>query len=303
MPKLKLVVNEDEIDIRADQYLASNLPLSRSQIQKLIKENKITLNNDKLVSKVKTKFNDIFDIEYEEKTLTDIKPENIPLNVIYEDEYLIVVNKEKGMVVHPAPGNYEGTLVNALLYHCKELSDVNGYYRPGIVNRIDKDTSGLIVCAKDNKTHESLSNQLADKTCFRKYYALVNGVIENDEGMIDAPIGRDQRDRQKMCVTDINSKEAITLFNVIERFMDATLLDVELKTGRTHQIRVHMRYINHPIINDKKYGKRIIDDNGQMLHAYYLSFIHPHTNEIVEFKTDIPDYMNDYFKVLRNEIK
>ena len=299
MPKIKLVVSEEEANQRADLYLTNNLPLSRSQIQKLIKSNNILLNNKELVAKELVKADDIFEVEYEDKTLTDILPQDIAINIIYEDEDIIVVNKDRGMVVHPAPGNHDGTLVNALLFHCKELSDVNGFYRPGIVHRIDKNTSGLLVCAKNNIAHEKLSLQLADKSCFRKYYALVEGVIENDEGEINAPIGRDLKDRQKMTVIDINSKEAITYFKVIDRFMDLTLLDVELKTGRTHQIRVHMKYINHPVFNDNKYGKIKINDSGQYLHAYYLSFIHPRTNERLEFETEMPYYMKEYLESLR----
>ena len=216
------------------------------------------------------------------------------MDIVYEDEDLIVINKPKGLVVHPAVGNPDGTIVNALLYHCKELSDINGYYRPGIVHRIDKDTSGLLVCAKNNEAHNFLSEQLKDKTCYRKYYAIVNGVIENNEGEINAPIGRSEKNRQQMCVTSKNSKDAITLFRVMERYNDSTLLDVELKTGRTHQIRVHMQYINHAVVNDSRYAKKVIDDSGQFLHAYFLSFIHPRTKERMEFKTRMPQYMRDY---------
>ena len=294
MPKINLVVDEDNTDIRLDAFLAANTPLSRSQIQKLIDSEKVLLNNNIPIKKIKTSFGDCISIEYEEKTLTNIEPEDIQLDVIYEDEDVIVINKPKDMVVHPAVGNYSGTVVNALLAHCKELSDINGYYRPGIVHRIDKDTSGLLVCAKNNSAHVFLSEQLKDKTCYRKYYALVSGVIQNNEGEINAPIGRSEKDRQMMTVTAKNSKEAITEFKVIERYGDSTLLDIELKTGRTHQIRVHMKYINHPVINDNKYNKKIIDDSGQFLHAYYLSFIHPKTKKRVEFKTEMPEYMKKY---------
>ena len=272
MPKINLIVDEENADIRLDSFLASNSPLSRSQIQKLILDNKVFLNGCIPNKKVKTEVDDEIEFEYEEKTLTDIVPQNIPLNIVYEDEDVIVINKPKDMVVHPAIGNSEGTIVNALLYHCKELSDVNGYYRPGIVHRIDKDTSGLLVCAKNNSAHVFLSEQLKDKTCYRKYYAIVNGVIENNEGCIDAPIGRSEKDRQMMTVTPKNSKKAITEFKVLERYADSTLLDVELKTGRTHQIRVHMSFINHPVLNDNRYNKKTIDKTGQYLHAYYLKY-------------------------------
>ena len=294
MPKIKLIVDEDNIGNRLDVFLAENTPLSRSYIQKLILNSKVLVNNSNTNKKYSTSLNDEIDIEYEDNTLTDLKPKEMKLDIVYEDDDLIVINKQKGLVVHPAPGNYDNTLVNGLLYHCKDLSDVNGYYRPGIVHRIDKDTSGLLVVCKNNDAHRKIAEQLQDKTCFRKYYALVDGVIENDEGEINAPIGRSQRDRQKMEVTDKNSKEAVTLFKVLQRLSNATLIDCELKTGRTHQIRVHMKFINHPVLNDSKYNKKVLDDKGQYLHAYYLSFIHPRTLERVEFKTDVPDYMKEY---------
>ena len=296
MPNIKLKVDEDNVNIRLDVFLAENTPLSRTAIQKLIDNGEVLLNGEKPVKKVKTELNDEVSFSYEEKVLTDIKPQDIKLDIVYEDEDLIVINKPKDMVVHPAVGNPDGTIVNALLYHCKELSDVNGYYRPGIVHRIDKDTSGLLVCAKNNEAHNFLSEQLKDKTCFRKYYAIVNGVIENNEGEINAPIGRSEKNRQMMAVTTKNSKEAITLFNVLERYNDSTLLNVELKTGRTHQIRVHMAFINHSVVNDNRYGKKIIDNTGQYLHAYYLSFIHPRTKERVSFKVDMPEYMKEYIR-------
>lgn len=296
MPNIDLYVDEENTDLRLDVFLAENTPLSRSAIQKLISDEKVFLNGSLPTKKVKTQPGDHVCFSYEEKTLTDILPEDIPLDVVYEDEDLIVINKPKDMVVHPAVGNESGTLVNALLYHCKELSDVNGYYRPGIVHRIDKDTSGLLVCAKNNKTHALLSEQLKDKTCFRRYYAIVNGVIQNDEGEIDAPIGRSEKNRQIMAVTPKNSRNALTLFHVLERYDDSTLLDVELKTGRTHQIRVHMQFIHHSVVNDRKYGGKYIDETGQFLHAYYLSFVHPSTGERMEFKVDMPEYMKTYIR-------
>ena len=294
MPDIRLVVDEDNVDLRLDAYLAQNAPISRSQIQKLIEDGKVLLNGFIPVKKIKTELNDVVEFSYEEKTLTDIMPQDIPLDIVYEDEDLIVVNKPKNMVVHPAVGNYDGTLVNALLFHCKELSDVNGYYRPGIVHRIDKDTSGLIVCAKNNNAHAFLSEQLKDKTCYRKYYGIVSGVIGNGGGQIDAPIGRSEKDRQMMTVTMKNSKEAITDFKVLERYDDSTLVECELKTGRTHQIRVHMKFINHPVMNDSKYGRKKLDETGQYLHAYFLSFIHPKTMERMQFTSDMPEYMKNY---------
>ena len=296
MPKIKLLVDEDNTGIRLDSYLAENTPLSRTAIQKLIENGEVLLNGEIPNKKIKTELNDVIEFSYEEKTLTDLKPQDIPLDIVYEDPDVIVINKPKGIVVHPAVGNPDGTIVNALLFHCKELSDVNGFYRPGIVHRIDKDTSGLLVCAKNNEAHNCLSAQLKDNTCFRKYYAIVNGVIENNEGEINAPIGRSEKNRQQMCVTAKNSKEAVTLFRVLERYADSTLLDVELKTGRTHQIRVHMQYINHAVVNDSRYAKKVLDESGQYLHAYYLSFIHPRSRERVEFTTAMPDYMIEYIK-------
>ena len=294
MPNINLIVDEDNVDVRLDSFISENTILSRSQIQKLIEDGSVLLNGEKTNKKIKTKINDVVEFDYEDKVLTNIEPENIQLDILYEDEDLIVINKPKNIVVHPAVGNTNGTVVNALLYHCKELSDINGYYRPGIVHRIDKDTSGLLVCAKNNTAHRLLSEQLKDKTCYRKYYAIVNGVIDNNEGEINAPIGRSENNRQMMCVTPKNSKEAVTLFKVLERYDNSTLLDVELKTGRTHQIRVHMKYINHSVFNDNKYSKKVIDDSGQYLHAYFLSFIHPKTNERMNFETPMPDYMKNY---------
>lgn len=296
MPKLELLANNIEPKTRIDAYLAENTPLSRSNIQKLIKDQKILVNGETISNSYKVKEDDEIIVEYEDATLTDLKPADIPIDIIYEDDDVIVVNKQKGLVVHPAPGNYDNTLVNALLFNCKDLSNVNGFFRPGIVHRIDKDTSGLLVIAKNNEAHNYLAEQLKDKTCFRKYYCLVKGTIENNEGEINAPIGRNPKDRQKMCVTDKNAKNAITEFKVLDRLSDSTLLDVNLLTGRTHQIRVHMSFIHHPVLNDSKYGGPYIDETGQYLHAYYLSFIHPSTKQRVEFKTDMPLYMKEYIK-------
>ena len=296
MPRIEIIVDEENIDRRLDAFLGEMAPISRSQIQKLINNNEVFLNDEICNNKkTKTELNDHIVFEYTEQTLTDIKPQDIALDIVYEDEDVIVINKPKGLVVHPAPGNPDGTIVNALLYHCKELSSINGYFRPGIVHRIDKNTSGLLVCAKNNFAHAFLADQLKDKTCYRKYYAIVNGVIENTEGEINAPIGRSEKDRQKMTVTDKNSKEAITKFTVLERYSDSSLLDVELLTGRTHQIRVHMSFIGHSVVNDPKYSnKKLIDESGQYLHAYFLSFVHPKTKQRLSFTVDMPQYMKDY---------
>ena len=297
MKKYELIVEEEYQNERIDKYISDVLAdFSRSYIQKLISDDNVLLNEKKVKASSKVAEGDNVTVFTPDNIIPDIIPENIPLDILYEDKDVIVVNKPKDMVVHPAVGNYSGTVVNALLAHCKELSDVNGYYRPGIVHRIDKDTSGLLVCAKNNVAHAFLSDQLKDKTCFRKYYALVSGVIENNEGEINAPIGRSEKDRQMMTVTPKNSKEAITEFKVLERYDNSTLIECELKTGRTHQIRVHMKYINHSVFNDNKYSKKVIDETGQYLHAYYLSFIHPKTKKRVEFTTEMPEYMKEYIK-------
>ena len=236
MPKLNLIV-DDNYNVRLDAYLADNTPLSRSNIQKLIKEEKILVNNKVTSNSYKVKMNDDISVEYEETVLTDLKPADIPIDIVYEDEDIIVINKQKGLVVHPAPGNYDNTLVNALLFNCKDLSDVNGLFRPGIVHRIDKDTSGLLVVAKNNETHNFLSEQLKDKTCYLKYYAIVKGTIENNKGEINAPIGRNPKDRQKMCVTANNSKEAITEFEVMKRFLKQGFCSQEIIIKEQHNCR------------------------------------------------------------------
>ena len=296
MPQIELIVDEENTDVRLDVYLAENTPLSRTAIQKLIENGQLFLNGEVPNKKTKTQLNDHVSFCYEEKTLTDILPQDIPLNIVYEDEDLIVINKPKGIVVHPAVGNPDGTIVNALLYHCKELSDVNGYYRPGIVHRIDKDTSGLLVCAKNNETHSNLSEQLKDKTCFRKYYAIVSGVIENNEGEIDAPIGRSEKNRQNMCVTPKNSRPALTLFRVLERYDDSCLLDVELKTGRTHQIRVHLSSIGYPILNDGLYGVNSDLCVRMGLFAQSVDLYHPSKEENMYIEAELPNDLNRLYQ-------
>ena len=295
MQTINITVQDLEKNQRIDLFLVDQLDLTRSHIQKMVDNGEILVNGEKTVSRYKVSNGEKITVYYEDAREIDLRPIKMDLDVVYEDEDLIVINKPKGLVVHPGHGNYDYTLVHGLLEHCKDLSGINGELRPGIVHRIDKDTSGLLVCAKNDKTHVALSAQLQDKTCFRKYYALASGVFEHSKGVIDAPIGRDPKDRQKMTVTDKNAKEAYTIFNVIKRFDDSTLVELELKTGRTHQIRVHLKYIHHPVLNDPKYSNRkLIDNSGQYLHAYYLSFIHPTTNERMEFTTEMPDYMKEY---------
>lgn len=282
-------IKVEESGKRIDQYLISVLNVSRSKVQKMLEQDLVLVNGKKVKRSYIVKVEDIIEVgNYQEEEMS-VEPENIPLDIIYEDDDVIVVNKPNGMVVHPGNGNTHGTLVNALLYHSKELSDINGEFRPGIVHRIDAFTTGLLMVAKNNKAHEFLAHQLEEKTTYRKYYALVWGVIPNDTGTINAPIGRDLKDRKKMAVTSINSKKAVTHFRVLERFSKVTLIELQLETGRTHQIRVHMNYIGYPVVNDPVYGKKpLIDESGQCLHAKELGFVHPKTREYMEFTSELP---------------
>jgi len=275
--------------IRIDACLIEVLEISRSKVQKMIKDKAILVNDNIVKNSYQVKINDEIKILPYEEEETKIEAENIEIEIVYEDEDVVVVNKPNKMVVHPAIGNKKGTLVNALLYHFKNLSDINGETRPGIVHRIDAETTGLLMVAKNNKAHEILAKELETKKTYRKYIALVHGIIKHDTGTIDAPIGRDRNDRKKMTVTEINSKDAITHFKVLERYTDATLIELTLETGRTHQIRVHLNYIEHPVVNDAVYGRRRkIDDTGQCLHAKELGFIHPKTNEFMNFDSKLP---------------
>lgn len=288
----KLIV--DKGGIRIDAYLIEKLDYSRSKIQKLIKDETVTVNDVKVKNSYSLKQGDIISIGEVKSEELLIEAEDMDIDVVYEDADVIVINKENGIVVHPAVGNKNGTLVNGLLYHFKNLSNINGETRPGIVHRIDAYTTGLLMVAKNDKAHEFLAKQLEEKTTTRKYYALVWGVINNDTGTIDAPIGRDVNDRKKQAVTSINSKDSITHFKVLKRFKDVTLIELELETGRTHQIRVHMNYIGHPVVNDPVYGKRkLIDNTGQCLHAKTLGFVHPKTNEYMEFDSKLPESFNN----------
>lgn len=286
-----MIINVDDDNIRIDKYLIDKLSMSRSKLQKMINNGNVLVNGNPVKNSYIVKVDDEISIDENYDDEIKIVPENIPLDIIYEDEYLLVVNKPSGMVVHPAPGNYSGTLVNALMYHCNNLSKVNSEIRPGIVHRIDADTSGLLVIAKNDDVHNNLAEQIKNHTVVRKYIALVWGVINEDSATIDAPIGRDKNNRKKMCVTADNSKEAITHIRVLKRYNNATLIECKLETGRTHQIRVHMEYINHPVVNDPVYGnKKLLDsDFGQMLHAKTLGFIHPITNEYLEFNSNVPE--------------
>ena len=288
---------------RLDKFVKID-SLTRSAVQKLIEDGRVTVNGETARVSYKVCAGDVVEVsDFEPKEL-DVKPENIPLDIVYEDDELLVVNKGKNMVVHPAAGNYSGTLVNALLYHCKgNLSGINGVIRPGIVHRIDKDTSGLLLVAKTNRAHISLAEQIKEKSVKRRYICIANGVIETNRGVIDAPIGRHMSERKKMAVTSKNSKNAVTHFEVLERFCDYTYLTCRLETGRTHQIRVHLKYIGHPVLGDAVYGPKKNEFNltSQVLHAKMIGFVHPVTGDYMEFDSENPDYFNDIFNVLRNK--
>ena len=282
---MKYVVNID--DVRLDKYLVDNIDKSRSQILKMIKSGEVLVNGNSCKAGYSLKSGDVIEINHID-TDDSILPEQMDLDIVYEDEDVLVVNKANGVVVHPAPGNYHGTLVNGLM-HYTSLSSLNGEERPGIVHRIDAYTTGLLMVAKNNKAHAVLADELSKKKTYRKYVALVWGVINNDSGTIDAPIGRNLTDRKKMAVL-ASGKNAITHFKVLKRFNNATLIELQLETGRTHQIRVHMDYIGHPVVNDPVYGgRKLIDDTGQCLHAKELGFVHPTTHKFMKFDSDLPD--------------
>ena len=276
-----------EDNIRLDNFLCSNIDTSRSQITKMIKNHEVLVNGNDVKAGYMLKVGDEIVVNHEDESM-DVVAEKMDLDIVYEDDDVLVVNKANGIVVHPAPGNYTGTLVNGLLYH-SNLSDTNGEFRPGIVHRIDAYTTGLLMVAKNNKAHEILAKELSEKKTYRKYVALVWGVIKEDTGVIDAPIGRSDNDRKKQAINP-KGKEAITHFKVLKRFKKATLIELTLETGRTHQIRVHMDYIGHPVVNDPVYGRRkIIDNTGQCLHAKELGFVHPTTGKYMQFDSKLPD--------------
>ncbi|MDR6551399.1 RluA family pseudouridine synthase [Paenibacillus qinlingensis] len=287
---------------RIDKFITEALEedISRTLVQQWVKDGHVKVNGKVVKPNYKLSVQDVIALHIPEPQGVELAAENIPLNVVYEDSDVIVINKQRGLVVHPAPGHYSGTLVNALMYHCKDLSGINGELRPGIVHRIDKDTSGLIMSAKNDKAHASLAEQLKAHTVNRKYIALVHGYIQHDQGTIDAPIGRDSHDRKMYTVTDKNSKTAVTHFVVIERFGDFTLVELKLETGRTHQIRVHMKFIGHPLVGDPMYGKSkgmLMD--GQALHAAILGFKHPRTGEWMQFEAPIPPDMENLIQTIR----
>lgn len=287
---------------RLDKYLSDYYEdRTRSSIQKLIEQGNVLLNEKRLAKNYKLKKGDILQVQIPYPEELNVIAQNISLNIMYEDSDLLVVNKPKGMVVHPAPGNYDNTLVNALLYHCGDsLSGINGVVRPGIVHRIDKDTSGLLMVAKNDKAHLSLAEQIKDHSFLREYQAVVYAGPKEESGEIDLPIGRCKNDRKKMCITDQNSKQAVTYFEVLERFKGFSHMKFRLKTGRTHQIRVHMAYIGCPVAGDEVYGpKRVITSlHGQCLHAKKLGFIHPSTHEWMEFDSPLPEYFERFLRGL-----
>lgn len=302
--QISIEVADENVNLRIDKLLSDNLSnFTRSALTKLITEGNVTVNGKVISKNYKCRKDDVIEINVPDAKPLDVTAENIPLDIVYEDSDLLVVNKPKGMVVHPAAGNFEGTLVNALLYHCKDsLSGINGVIRPGIVHRIDKDTSGLLIVAKNDAAHLSLAQQIKEHSFHRAYQAVCYGNIKEDFGTVHQPIGRSTKDRKKMAVTDRNSKDAVTHFEVLHRFGNFTHIRCVLETGRTHQIRVHMAYVGHPIAGDAVYGpkKTITSLNGQCLHAGEIGFVHPKSGEYMEFRSDLPDYFTDFIKKIED---
>jgi 23S rRNA pseudouridine1911/1915/1917 synthase len=302
MERYTFITHQEDIGKRIDAYVTGELEeRSRSFIQKLIENKNILVNGKMIKSNYKLRVDDVVDIEIPDAEPLEITPENIPLDILYEDKDVIVVNKPQGMVVHPAPGHYSGTLVNALLGHCSDdLSGINGVMRPGIVHRIDKDTSGVLMVAKNDRAHQKLALQLKDHTITRKYNAIVFHNIKEETGTVDAPIGRHPVERKKMAVVSKNGKSAVTHFRVLEQFGQFAFIEAQLETGRTHQIRVHMKYIGHPLLGDFVYGPKSqpFGLNGQMLHARVLGFIHPSTDQYMEFEAPLPEYFMNILEKL-----
>lgn len=293
-------IGEDEE--RLDKWLSGAIPtLSRSYIQKCIKKGQVLVNDSPCKANYRLRVDDEVAFQIPEAVEPTVEAENIPLSVLYEDEDVLVVDKPKGMVVHPAPGHYSGTLVNAVLYHCKgHLSGINGVLRPGIVHRIDRDTTGSLIVCKNDLSHREIAGQLGAHSLNRSYRAIVHGTVKEEEGTICAPIGRDEKDRKRMAVNEKNGKEAVTHYRVLQRFRDFTYIECRLETGRTHQIRVHMTSIGHPLLGDEIYGPRktAFRLEGQTLHAYCLGFIHPVNREYIEVKAPLPAYFSHLLTVL-----
>lgn len=303
--KQEWAVDEADIGIRLDAVISSKLTeYTRSYVQKLIKDELVSVNQSIKKSNYKCKDGDMISVEIPPLKELDIQPEDIPLDIVYEDHDVIIVNKPKGLVVHPAAGHEGGTLVNALLYHCKDnLSGINGVLRPGIVHRIDRDTTGLLIICKNDSSHQCIANQLKVHSVTRKYYAIVMGNIKEDDGTVDAPIGRHSIERKKMAINHTNGKRAVTHYKVLERFGQYTLIECQLETGRTHQIRVHMASIHHPLLGDTVYGstKQPFTTDGQCLHAKIIGFIHPTTKEYMEFDSELPEYFVKLLNRFRNQ--
>lgn len=296
-------VDDDGVGTRVDRFLVDNMEgYTRSSLQRLLDEGNVLVGNSPVAKNYKCKQGDVISVSVPDAKPLDLEAQNIPLDIVYEDDDLLVVNKQKGMVVHPANGNPDGTLVNALMYHCGDsLSGINGIIRPGIVHRIDKDTSGLLIVAKNDAAHVGLAQQIKDHSFTRAYEAVVYGNVKEDEGTVNQPIGRNPKDRKKMAVVKANSKPAVTHYQVLERFGDFTHIRCVLETGRTHQIRVHMAYIGHPVAGDGVYGPRkvITELEGQCLHAKQIGFVHPITNKYLEFDSELPDYFTKFISKIR----
>jgi len=295
------VIVADKNGERIDVYISMSLEdMSRNSVQKLIADGRVTVNEKLIKSNYKIKTNDVIKIIIPEPELLDVKAENIDINIVYEDNDLAVINKPQGMVVHPAAGHYGGTLVNGLMYHLKDLSSINGVMRPGIVHRLDKNTSGLMLVAKNDKSHNFLAACLKEHSINRIYYALVEGNVKDDVGKVDAPLGRSEKDRKKRAVTTKNSKNAVTNYQVVKRYGKYTLLKLKLETGRTHQIRVHMKYIGHAVVGGDVYGSKLnkFGLEGQLLHSKTVGFIHPTTGEYMEFDSELPEYFQRVLKII-----
>ena len=310
MRNIIYTVEEDNAQLRLDKFLAAETEeFSRNYIQKLIEDDKVRVNGLRAKSSFKLKEGDLVSLDVPDTVIPEILPEDIPLDIVYEDDDIIVVNKPKGMVVHPAPGHYSGTLVNALMYHCSDLSGINGVLRPGIVHRIDKDTSGLLVCAKNNSAHSFLAEKFKEHSITRSYQAITAGKFKEAEGTVSGSIGRRTNDRKLMCVNEKNGRCAVTHYKVLEQFAKYSYIECRLETGRTHQIRVHMAYIGHPVLGDTAYGGKISEYklngqplNGQTLHAKTLGFVHPATGEYMEFDSQLPEYFTELLEKFRRQI-
>lgn len=299
----RLTVSPEDAGVRIDKYLAEQLPdITRSYLQKLLKDGSVQMNGKPVKASTKTAVGAVIALTIPEPEEPEILPENIPLDILYEDSDVILINKPKDMVVHPAAGHYTGTLVNALMYHCRgDLSGINGVLRPGIVHRIDKDTTGVLIVCKNDRAHNALAEQLKEHSITRKYRAIVCGNLKEDEGTVDAPLGRHPQDRKKMAIVRSGGKRAVTHYRVLERFGNDTYIECQLETGRTHQIRVHMASLGHPLLGDEIYGraKSPFKLEGQTLHAMVLGFIHPTTGEYMEFEAPLPEYFEKLLEKLR----